>query len=146
MKKVMQIGLVVMAVVAGVIGLATAGDAVEPAKGAVVCVRDEGVAYINATEYYRGTTLLLTNCVVYSGTTTNTPQGLSNVTVTCKFGLSTTNVTFSGTVASAAAGTWWASFSVPTNWEAPYLQVQITDENTNTFIYPWKMVRTKAGM
>jgi hypothetical protein len=123
-----------------------AGDAVEPAKGAVICLREEGLSYINATEYYRGTTLLLTNCTLYAGSTTNTPQGLSNVTIQCKFGLPATNITFAGTVANASAGTWWASFTVPTNWESPFLQVQITDENTNTFIYPWKMLHTKAGL
>jgi hypothetical protein len=129
------------------VGAVIAADAVEPAQATVVSVRDEGVAYINSTEYYRGTTLLLTNCAVYSGTTTNTArQGLDGVSIELKWGSASTNATFAGTVQSTN-GLWWASFTIPTNWEAPNLQIKLTDSvSTNVYIYPWKLVHTKAGM
>jgi hypothetical protein len=143
-----MIGLgLILAAVCGVVAVVRAADAVEPASATVVCLRDEGVAYINATEYYRGTTILFTNCILYAGTTTaSARQGLDAVTIECKWGVSGTNHTFAGTVQSATGGLWWASFNAPTNWESPFLQVKITDSLTNNYIYPWKMIHTKSSL
>jgi hypothetical protein len=41
---------------------------------------------------------------------------------------------------------WWCSITVPTNITYPYVQVKLTDENTNSYIYPLKTINTKAQL
>jgi hypothetical protein len=133
------------AVVLGAIGLSLlAADAVEPATCSFTNARDTALSYVNDTEYYRGTSVRFTNCMLQ--TTGGATQGLDGVTIELKWGTTATNHTFSPTVQSAAAGTWYLTMSVPTNWEAPNIQIKVTDSGTNSFIYPWRLVHTKASM
>jgi len=130
-------------VLAMVAAAAIASDAVEPASCAITNSRTDGVSYAPG-QFYRGTTLLLTNCAVQ--TTGTVVQGLSGVTIDLNWGTAATSHHFSGTAQVTNLGTWWASFTVPTNWEAPYLQVKLTDTSTNVYIYPWRMFSTAAAM
>lgn len=143
-RMMMMVAGLAMIIVAAV---AVASDAVEPASASFNCLREEGEAYISGVQYYRGTSILLTNCVLYAGATTNSArQGLTDVTIDLNWGTAASNIHYTGTVIAATAGTWWASFTIPTNWEAPFLQVKITDVNTNVYIYPWKLISTKGSL
>lgn len=145
--KISQISRISLMVVGLMLAVwpAHAADAVQPTTATFSCLRDEGVAYINATEYYRGVSMAFTNCLLYATNTATALQGLSGVTLEMKWGLPTTNLTFTP-VAQTTNGVWCLSFTCPTNWESPYLQIKITDANTNSYIYPWKMIHTKAAL
>lgn len=120
--------------------------ALDPQSCTVTNLRDEADSYVNTYEYYRGKTLLLTNCVAYSGTSTSSAvQNLTNLTLQLKIGLETTNHTFSATAQNATAGTWSASFTMPTNWTTPNMWFLLTDTSTNVYIYPLKKIRTRAS-
>lgn len=126
---------------------AVAGDAVEPANVTFTNFRAEAEAYVGSETYFELSTLRMTNCVCYSGTDTNSAiQGLDGVTVTIDVGTTTTNVAYSGTVQVASNGTWYCDVTVPDVDGTPYVQVKITDASTNTYIYPWKILRTKASL
>ena len=128
---------------------AKAADAVEPASCAVISVRDEDEAYINAVKYPVGSTLWLTNCIAYNATTTNgAVQGLDTVTIDVDVGRVSTNINYSGTVVSAVAGTWWSAILVPTDVVANEfsIQIKLTDENTNIYIYPLKKLHTRDAL
>jgi hypothetical protein len=125
---------------------ALAGDGtVEPASCTFTNYRGEGVKYIDSDAFYKGATLRCTNCQLYASTDTTTVQNLSNVTIQVQVGIETTNHTFTGTM-SSTLGLWTCSFTVPTNWDAPNLEVKITDSLTNSYIYPWKIISTKDAM
>lgn len=138
MMAIIIVGIV--SVVCGVL----AADSVEPASCTFTNNRNDTISYVTDTEYYRGTSILFTNCVLQ--TTGTVAQGLSAVTVELKWGTSATNHTYTANVQDAAAGKWWLSMTIPTNWEAPNIQIKVTDAATNSYIYPWKLVHTKASM
>ena len=118
-----------------------AADAVEPASVAVTSLRGEAIVAVSQSSFFEGTTLRLTNNIAYAGTTTNSArQGLSNVVIEVRVGSLTTNVPYSGTVASATNGTWWCDIQIPTNLSSVYLQLKLTDATTNSYIYPWKVI------
>jgi hypothetical protein len=146
--KKLKIAMMVVGLVAMLAAIwVWADDSILPATVSYSSLRDEGNAYISSVSYYRGQMLLLTNCVLYSGTTTNAGvQGLTGVTVKLKWGTSASSSNIAANVQSAAAGTWWARFMVPTNWEAPFLEVSITNAAGEAYTYPWKLVNTKAGL
>ena len=134
----------VVALVVGLVVFAFAGDAVTPATCTFTSARTDTQSYVSDTEYYRGSSLLLTNCLIL--TTGGATQGLDAVTVEVRWGSTASMLCYTGTVQSAAAGTWWMSFTVPTNYEAPNIQIKVTDSNTNSYIYPWRLVHTKQAM
>lgn len=86
---------------------AMAGDSVLPASVTFTnCRADSANTVISLTEYVEGTTLLMTNCVVYSGgTTSSAVQGLDGVTVEIRVGDLFSSTAYTGTVISAVAGT-----------------------------------------
>jgi len=128
-------------------GFVQAGDAVTPASCTITNARGDGVEYISGTTYYDDTTLRLTNCVLYAGSSTNSDlQGLSNVTVAVSVGNTTTNADYSGTIQVATSGTWFCDIVVPSFVSVPYLQVKIEDEHTNSYIYPWKKMLTQGSL
>ena len=128
-------------------GLVQAGDAVTPASCTITNTRGDGVLYISGVTYYDDATLRLTNCVLYSGTSTNSDlQGLSNVTVEVSVGSTTTNIDYSATIQDATSGTWYCDIVVPSFVSVPFLQVKIEDENTNSYIYPWKKMLTQDSL
>ena len=126
---------------------ASAADAVVPASLTINNVRDEGMVYATDASFFEGTTLLLTNCVMFSGTTTNSArQGLSEVTIQVKVGNATTSTAYTGSAQIATNGTWSCLAAVPTNSGQCYLQVKITDSTTNSYIYPWKQLNHKPPL
>ena len=61
-------------------------------------------------------------------------------------GTSSTNVDYTGAAQVASNGTWHCDVVVPAFVQSPVMQLKLTDENTNTFIYPHKKVKTKASL
>ncbi len=73
-----------------------ASDAVEPATLTITNVRDEVVANASDAFYYKGTTLLLTNCAILTDDTNSARQGLSEVDIELKIGNAVTSTAFAG--------------------------------------------------
>jgi len=119
----------------------------EPATATITNLREEAESYISQVEYFQSAPLLLTNCIAFAGTTTNSPrQDLSDLTLILSVGTATSNLSYTGTVANATNGVWWARISsVPTNWAQPKLQLKLTN-STEKFIYPLKLLKTKAPL
>jgi hypothetical protein len=144
MKK-MKLGLGLTVVAAMLSGICASGaDAVSPASCTFTNSRTDTLSYVSDTQFYRGSSLLFTNCLIL--TTGNTTQGLDGVIVELRWGDSSANNCYTGIVQSAAGGTWYKSITVPTNWEAPNIQLKVTDTNGNSYIYPWRLIHTKAAL
>lgn len=122
--------------------LAAVALAVDPQTVSITNMRNEAESYVSGAEYARGMPLLLTNCVMYSGTNTLTPQDLTDVQIVVKVGVPTNSVTYYGTAQVATNGTWYCLITVPTNIENPSLQVSLT----NVFTYPLKTIKTFQGL
>jgi len=122
-------------------------SALEPASLSIISLREEQVANASEADFYSGAPLLLTNCIAYSGASTNSArQNLTNLTVIIKLGTMTNNIAYTGTVANATSGTWWARIdSVPSNWDAPKLFLQLTNA-TDKFGYPFKILKIKTPL
>jgi len=140
--------LLAMVALAFIAGYAIADTVLLPQNATFTHIRDEATANGNEVTYWRGDTLLFTNCVCYSGATTNTAvQMLSNVVVTVRMGTLAVVATYTGVVQSAAAGTYACSVTVPTNTDSSvYMQTKLTDSLGNSYSYPWKIVNTKAKL
>jgi len=126
---------------------AGAGDAVEPISTTFTNYRAQAVQTISSMgTIYKGQTLRLTNCVVMASTTaTNTIQGLDAVTVDVAVGNSSTNIEYEATVTSTNNGTWTLDFDVP-DLSAFFIQVKVTDANTNSYIYPNKNMTASESL
>jgi hypothetical protein len=138
---------ILLGVVAGTVVVLNA-FALDPANTTVTFRRSDPSETVTGGPFYKGATLLLTNCVLYADTTTNSPQNLTDCTVVAKVGSTTlAYVTATGTVQSAAAGTFYVSFSVPTNLDnSAILQVQITHTNGTSYIYNWKSIALRSSL
>ena len=143
MKK-MKILVVVGSLCAMLSALCLFADTVAPASVTFTNARADVVnGTVSQTYYVEGTTLLMTNCVIYSGgTTSSAVQGLDGVAIEIRIGDLFSSTAYTGTVISAASGTWWTSITVPTNYASTFLQLKITDASTNSFIYPLRIIRT----
>jgi hypothetical protein len=122
---------------------------VTPANTSITFLRGDTSVEVSGGPFYKGVTLLLTNCVLYAGATTNLGvQDLTSCSITCKVGsVTTAYVTSAGTVQSAAAGTFWVSFTVPTNLDnAAILQVTVYDNAGNSYTYPWKNISIRSAL
>jgi hypothetical protein len=121
---------------------------VTPANTAVTFLRADPSEIVTNGPFYKGTTLLLTNCILYATTSTNTVQDLTSCSITCKVGTTTTAyVTTNGTIQSAASGTWWTKFTVPTNVDnSAIFQVTIYDASGNSYTYNWKVLPVRSGL
>lgn len=120
---------------------------VVPVSVTITNVRDEAQAYVGATDYFWATTLRLTNCIAYSGTSTSSVrQNLTGVTIAVDIGTTVTNVSYSGTAAAGTNGVWNADVVIPSSLATVFLQIKLTDTGTNTYIYPWKLVRTAQSL
>ena len=123
---------------------AKAADAVAAESATFTNSRTDSVSYISSKAYYRGTSLVFTNCrCLTSGGAT---QGLDSVAIEVKIGNTSSNNIYAGVVTSASNGLWASSFVVPTNMVDPYIQVKLTDISTNVYIYPWKQMRTQVSL
>lgn len=127
---------------------ATAAGEVAPASVTITNLRDQVESYISPTFFFEGSTLLFTNCVVYSGSTTNSPvQSLAGGTVLfLTIGTVSSCTTNQATFISEPGGTWWCSVTVPANLSPVYVQTKLVAMDATTYIYPWKMLRTKKAM
>jgi hypothetical protein len=132
----------------GVAWMAMATDTVSPAQSSPTFARSESYASVSGGPFYKGATLLLTNCFCSSGTGLSPTQGLSGVICEIKVGNATTTwLTTTGTVQSAASGTFWVSFVIPTNADnSCILQLKLTDAATNSYVYPWKTIPVRSAL
>ena len=142
--KLLRVLSVLSALSAVTLVCSASTDAVEPAQATVTFVRGEGVASVSAGTIYQGTTLNLTNCVC-ALTNSTSPQLLGGVTVQVAVGNSSTNVKYTATVQASAAGTWHATIAVP-SLSTFTLQVKITDGQTNSYIYPSKVMAADTSL
>jgi hypothetical protein len=148
MKKLMIATLAAILISSFPVPPAFADDEVTPANVTFNWLREEGVGQISSENYYELTTLRLTNCVIYAGTTTNSArQGLTSVTMELRIGNTTTNIVYTPTSQVATSGTWFCSITVPSNVTPCYLQMKLTDAvGTNVYIYPWKTLNWKTPL
>ena len=146
MKKLFSISLLIVISAIVVWGL-------DPAEVTVTNMRGETVATASSEVYYRGEKVNFTNCVLYSGSTTNSAkQDITGLTVILTLGDLTlgsgalASQVVTGSVTTATSGVWNAAVTLRTNEAAKaYFQVKLTD-TTNTFIYPFKYLETKAKL
>lgn len=140
MKKTSLIPILALAFVLLGIPPAYPADAVEPNMVTFTNFRGQAEASILGSSCFSGSTLLMTNCAIKSGTSaTGTVQGLSGVTVDVTIGNTSSNVHYTATVMSTNLGTWYCSVIVPTNAVSQaWVQIKVTDANTNIYIYPWQ--------
>jgi len=142
MKRAILIAAAAVLLLGGVRN-ASAADAVVPESCSVTNLRGEAQGKVGTADFYRGASILLTNCVLYAGTSTNSArQGLDGVTVECRIGAQDLSTAYTGTVDVASNGTWFATVAAPTNSSSAWLQIKITDGSGNSYIYPWKTITT----
>jgi hypothetical protein len=140
-EKLSVVGLLLCAMLSALCLLA---DTVAPASVTFTnCRADVVNGAVSQTTFVEGTTLIMTNCVIYSGgTTSSAVQGLDGVAIEIRIGDLFSSTAYTGTVISAVGGTWWTSITVPTNYSSTFLQMKLTDASTNSFIYPLRIIRT----
>ena len=127
---------------------AKASDAVQPASCTITNFRSESQGYVSPEYFYEGASLLFTNCVLYKGSDSNSlVQGVNGVTIEVRVGSSVTNQLYLGTAQPPASNSWFSTVTVPTNSGGSiFMQVKVIDSVTNSYIYPWKMINTKAPL
>jgi len=129
------------------LGIVLHADPVSPAGVEVTCLRDSGSSSpISQVTFYQGDTLTLTNSVMYTGDTTNSPvQNLDGCTITVRAGQpGQTNITqATGYVISTNAGTWGAEFEVP-SFNPTYIEVTVS--NQAVFTYPRYRITTQSKL
>lgn len=124
-----------------------AADTVAPAQTSMTNKRDDYVSAISGT-YYRGTSLLFTNCLMYAGTGgTGTVQGLNGVTIDVTVSDGTTSSNFQASAISTNLGTYWFSLNLSTSYvNQANVQVKITDDGGTSYIYPWKVLNMTSPL
>lgn len=123
--------------------LAPAADSVEPALVTITNARTDAESQIPGAAY-KGVTVRFTNCVALAAG--GARQGLDSVEIDVAVGTEETNVHFAGAAQDATAGTWACTFTMPTNWPTPSIQVKLTDAATNVYIYPRKSIALKTAL
>ncbi|OQY26095.1 MAG: hypothetical protein B6244_14345 [Candidatus Cloacimonetes bacterium 4572_55] len=117
----------------------------DPATTAITNIRtDSANAFVPGGDFYKSTTLNLTNNLCLIGGT-GTVQDLTDITVELRLGSITTNLVYTGNVSDAAAGLWGIQLTTPTNAN-PRVQVKLTHTNGTIYIYPWKVLRTAQSL
>ena len=134
-------------IVAGLVAVVVlAGDAVEPNSCTFTNFRGEAVVSVPVGTIYRSTSLVFTNCVLYSGTTTNAAvQGLDGCTVQVSVGDLSTNTDYTATVTSTNLGKWGCAILIP-DMATFLIQVKVTDGQTNSYVYPSKSMSAEQSM
>ena len=135
------LGAVIIAVLLSVCG---ADAQLDPASVAMTNTRgDTSQAFVPGGIYFDGTTLLFTNCLACVAASTNI-QDLTDITIDITVGNAATNDDYVGTAMVATSGTWWVSFTVPTQstMASPQIQTKLTHTNGTIYIYPLKVLRT----
>lgn len=148
-----RFGLVDLMIVAAIVSmLAVLGMkafALDPATITFTNFRDKAsIELATDAKYWQGDTLRFTNMVAFSGATTNSArENLTDCSVTVVLGDSTSNLTFSGGIQNATAGTWKCETTVPAV-DPCYIQVTVTQTNTGTNYTYWTskaQTSTKMG-
>lgn len=133
--------------VAGVLALVASIVVADVAPQTVTFTNLRDQATASASEagvsYWRGDTLVMTNCVLAAGTTNNsTRQDLTMCVVTCKVGSTSSSTAYSGVVQNTN-GLYSCSFTVPTSGTV-YIETTVTATNTgNRYTYGWKLLSAK---
>ena len=122
--------------------------ALDPAKITCTNFREEAVSEASAAVFYRGDVIIWTNCIVYSGTDTNSDvQDLTDLTIILTWGdtvQDSTSVT--GTAITATAGVWSATTTLRlTEAAKTYWELKLTN-STDAFVYPFKTTTTKEKL
>jgi len=121
--------------------------ALDPAQITFTNFRSEAVAAASADTFYRGDTIVLTNCIAYSGSSTSSAvQDLTGLGVTVTFGDGTlTGSNVAATIVSTA-GVWSATYTLRSNEGAKtYIQVRLTNSAAG-FTYPLKYINVKSKL
>ena len=126
--------------------LASLAPAATPVSASVTNLFGEEEDYISQADYFWGTTLLLTNCIAYAGSTTSSPrQDLTGRTLQLKIGSISSNLSYTAYPSDASNGLWWASIIIPTNWAIPKIQLTI-DPTNSPIIYQPKLLKAKQPL
>ena len=144
-----RIGTMLGVVLVGLLAVwpARAADSVEPATCTITNKRSEAESGISGT-YFKGCSLLFTNCQLYASTTTNTVQGLDGVTVLATISDGTTSTSVVASAISEAGGTYWFKVAnLSTNFSNQgNVQIKVTDGGGSSYIYPWKALNMRAPL
>ena len=149
MRKIVKLWIPVvlgMVVLCGLFAATVMADAVAAAGVTITCLRDAGsTAAITNITYYQGNTLSLSNSLMYTDGTTNTPQDLSGCTITVTVGQPgvTNNTTAAGYSIVDADGTWGAEFVIPA-YNPTYIEVTVS--NAAVFTYPRYRITTQEQL
>jgi len=127
---------------------AQAADSVEPVSCSITNKRAEAAATISGLgTVYQGSTLVFTNCQLYADSTGTTKQGLDGVTVQIAVGTLATNITYTATTqGDSSNGMWYCTGVTVPNLSSFFVQVQVTDSLTNSFIYPSKAINAEQSL
>ena len=118
--------------------------AVDPQSCTMTNARTDALdAFCSDVQYYRAATFQFTNCVALSSS--GSAQNFTNTTIAVYVGDSTSTSNYTGAAQNKTAGTWSASFTIPTNWSRPNIWIKLTDTSTNSYIYPRKILKTIAA-
>lgn len=121
-------------------------DAVVAANVTITNLRDTAsIELASAGVFFQGDSILLTNCVIYTGSTTSSPvQNLDGVAITVTVGSETLTVTNTGTAMVTNLGTWWATSSIPVGVNPAYIEVTVSNESIYT--HQWQKLSTKVHL
>jgi len=122
-----------------------------PVSLAVTNLREQATIELPAGnyEFTEGDSLLLTNCVAYAGSTTNTARdNLTYVEVDVTIGDTTWSQTYTGVVANATNGQWWCLITtVPTNPSTHYLEYSFYNTSTTVRVTDtWDKIKTRSPL
>jgi hypothetical protein len=141
--KEKRAGLMVMAVIGLVAAIALADVAPQTCTFTNLRNQATSAADPNGVTFWRGDSLVLTNCVL-SSTTTNwgARQDLTMCVVTCKVGSTDSSAAYAGVVQSTN-GLYSTTFTVPGTGTV-YVQTTVTATNTGaSYTYGWKLLSVK---
>lgn len=121
--------------------------ALDPATICMTNMRSEEVSAASADTFYRGDVIHFTNCVVLSGSATNSAvQDLTGLAVVLSWG--DTVVTASSVTGSvtSTAGVWNASVTLgASDGVKTFFQLKLTN-STSSFTYPFKYINVKSKL
>jgi hypothetical protein len=122
--------------------------ALDPATVTVTNMRGESVSEASGDYFYRNETIHLTNCVAFSGTSTNSArQDLTGLTILVSVGDGVlAGQTVTGIITTATSGVWNASVTLRSDEGAKtYIQLRLTN-SAASFVYPQKYINVKSKL
>lgn len=132
----------------------TAMAGLDPETLSLTYNRADADTYVNTNTYLSGTSLLLTNC--YALVSTGTTQDLTGVFIVLRVGNEHTNFVYSGSVASAASGSFWGLVAIPSHAQLSVpvqidttvrVQCTLTNSTGTAFTYRGsKLLTVRSGL